>query len=120
MGEISWRGPDVGRKVCEDSSSTLKWAVMVVSLVVFVSGSRFPSMPDGLVAVVDQGSGSTTWICLLELGVSVDRCLSSSSGGNGVSVGLFNVLLVFSRLFSLLRGLADLSWEIEVSAHRDT
>ena len=60
LGEISWRGPDVGRNVCEDSSSKLTSAVKVLSLVVSVSGSRFSSMPDGRVAVVDHGSGPTT------------------------------------------------------------
>ena len=60
LGEISWRGPDVGRNVCEDSSSKMTSAVKVLSLVVSVSGSRFSSTPDGLVAVFDQGSGSTT------------------------------------------------------------
>ena len=45
-------------------------AVKVVSIVVFVSVGRFSSMPDGRVAVVDQGSGSTTRTCSPELGAS--------------------------------------------------
>lgn len=60
LGEISWRGPDVGSNVCGDSSSKMTSAVKVPSLVVSVSGGRFSSMPDGRVAVVDHGSGSTT------------------------------------------------------------
>ena len=59
LGDISWRGPHVGRKVCGDSSSRLMWAVMVASLVVSVSGSWNSLVRDGLLVVVDQGSGLT-------------------------------------------------------------
>lgn len=61
MGEISWRGPDVGRRVWGDSLSRLLWFDRVVSLVVFASGDCFILACDGpVVVVVDRGFGSIT------------------------------------------------------------
>lgn len=91
---------------------------MVVALVVSVFGSWF-SLLRGLVIVVDQGSGSTTVTCSLELGVSFARCLSSSLGGNGFLVGLSDVGSVLSRILSFWRNMAEFSWMIGVSALLD-
>lgn len=59
LGDISWRGPLVGRRVCGESESRLT-AAGKVSSVGFVSGSWVSSVRDGLGDVVDQGSGLTT------------------------------------------------------------
>lgn len=119
LGEISRRGPDVGRKVWEDSSSGLVCAVVAVSLVVFVSGSWFSFVCDGLVEV-DQGSGSTMCTRSLELGVTFVICLYSPSGCNDFPIGLFDVISVLSRVLSLLQGLAALPWPVGASAPLDT
>ncbi len=50
-----------------------------------VSGSWISWVCDDLAVVVDQGSGSTSWICSLELGVSFAGRFSSFASGNGFS-----------------------------------
>ena len=71
-------------------------------------------MRNGFVVVADQGSGSISWICSQELGVSFVICFFSFSGSKDFLFGLFEFISLNSKLFAPLRCLADVSLGVAV------